>query len=99
MGLAGDQLTQYGLACFAALGSAGAHSFHEIMTVVALAGGQYTPGDYTVALSMISPADKERLMKDPRFAQYLGGAPAARGPAGPNGGGAGGGGGGGGGGG
>jgi hypothetical protein len=80
MGIAGPALTQYGLACFAHLGSAGAHSFHEIMSVVALAGGTYVPGDYTIALTMISPEDKQRLMNDARFGRYLGGAPAAAQP-------------------
>ncbi len=75
MGVSGpDELTQYGLACFAQLGGAGAHSFHEVMSVLALAGGNYTPGDYTVALSMIPPADAARLKEDPRFGRYLGGA-------------------------
>ena len=46
------ELTQYGLACFAQLGGAGAHSFHEVMSVVALAGGNYSPGDYTGALTI-----------------------------------------------
>jgi hypothetical protein len=67
------ELTQYGLGCFAQLGSAGAHSFHEVMSVVTLAGGSYTPGDYSSALTMVSPADKERLLADPRFSEYLGG--------------------------
>jgi hypothetical protein len=81
------ELTQYGLACFGALGSAGAHSFHEVMTVVQQAGGNYTPGDYSVALSMIPDADKQRLMADPKFARILqpgapgGNAPPAAAPA------------------
>jgi hypothetical protein len=69
-------LTKYGLACFAHLGSAGAHSFHEVMSVVALAGGQYTPGDYKGALAMVPDSEKARLLADPRFGPILGAPPA-----------------------
>jgi hypothetical protein len=79
-----EDLTKYGLACFGHLGAAGAHSYHEVMTVVALAGGQYTPGDYKIALTMIPEADRKRLMADPRFAEHLGGgAPASASAAAP----------------
>ncbi|MEZ4367580.1 MAG: DUF4157 domain-containing protein [Kofleriaceae bacterium] len=46
MGLTGAALHRYCLAVLGFLGSAGAHSFHEIMTVCRAAGVAYTPGDY-----------------------------------------------------
>jgi hypothetical protein len=58
-----------------------------VMTVVQLAGGNYTPGDYTVALGMLPDSDKKRLMEDPKFGPILqpggGGAPPAAAPAAP----------------
>jgi hypothetical protein len=46
MGLNGDALMQYALAVLGYISGAGAHSFHEIMLVLRVAGVNYTPGSY-----------------------------------------------------
>jgi hypothetical protein len=43
---AGEPLLEYGVACLGTLAGMGAHSFHEVLTVVRAAGGTYTDGDY-----------------------------------------------------
>jgi hypothetical protein len=48
--LSGEEAKQYALACVAYLELGGNHSFHEIMTVAALAGVPYTPGEYEPSL-------------------------------------------------
>jgi hypothetical protein len=45
-GLTGDKLREYTLGVTGHLGVAGAHSFHEIMSVAEFAGLGYTPGNY-----------------------------------------------------
>ena len=42
----GEPLKEYGLACQGMLGAAGAHSFHEIQTVLAAVGQPYQEGNY-----------------------------------------------------
>jgi hypothetical protein len=37
---------EYALACQGVLGAAGAHTFHEIMTIAATIGVPYNPGNY-----------------------------------------------------
>lgn len=41
-----EERMQYALACQGVLGAAGAHTFHEIMTIAATIGVPYHPGNY-----------------------------------------------------
>jgi len=66
---------KYQLACLAHLGSAGAHSFHEIMAAAAQnTSVQYEPGNYRSILryGVESIADVKVLFDDPAYAQIPG---------------------------
>lgn len=54
-GVSGPELYNYTLACLGHLGSASAHSFHEIMSAAATAGVSYVPGNYN---SIIPPSKR-----------------------------------------
>ena len=66
---------KYQLACLAHLGSAGAHSFHEIMAAAALnTGVQYEPGNYRSILKygVEGVPEVKALFDDPKYAEIPG---------------------------
>lgn len=66
---------KYQLACLAHLGTAGAHSFHEIMAAAALnTGVQYEPGNYRSILKygVEEIPEIKGLFDDPKYAEIPG---------------------------
>ncbi|MCW5803799.1 MAG: hypothetical protein KIT31_15580, partial [Deltaproteobacteria bacterium] len=71
---------QYGLAVLGFLGAAGAHSFHEILTVVGAAGGQYVEGDYRGVYPAAFEATADFAKLRAKYPELLGGGPAEEEP-------------------
>jgi phage-related protein len=72
-GLTGDKLREYTLGVTGHLGVAGAHSFHEIMSVAEFAGLGYTPGNYRGILSWSgTPQRAKDLFLKPQYANIPG---------------------------
>ncbi len=70
-----EEQFKYQLACLAHLGSAGAHSFHEIMAAAALnTGVSYEPGNYRSILKygVEGIAEVKGLFDDPKYAEIPG---------------------------
>ncbi|MBM4343371.1 MAG: DUF4157 domain-containing protein [Deltaproteobacteria bacterium] len=70
-----EQQFKYQLACLAHLGTAGAHSFHEIMAAAALnTGVTYEPGNYRSILKygVEAIAEIKALFDDPKYAEIPG---------------------------
>jgi hypothetical protein len=65
---------QYGLAVLGFLGAAGAHSFHEILTVVGAAGGHYEEGNYRGVYPAAFEATAEFAHLRAQYPELLGGA-------------------------